>query len=66
MGWRESSLLHWNDAIKDDLTVTPAAILRGIYGIYFTSKEIADVAVKTVGEKRILKYLFDVDCEVDE
>lgn len=66
--WDGENLHYYigHDAIKDDLTVTPVAILRGIYGIYFTSKEIADVAVKTVGEKRILKYLFDVDCEVDE
>lgn len=55
-----------HDAIKDDLTVTPAAILRGIYGIYFTSKEIAEDAANKIGVKRIMKYLFDVDCEVDE
>lgn len=34
--------------------------------IYFTSKEIAEDAANKVGAKRIIKYLFDVDCEVDE
>ena len=55
-----------HDAIQDDLTVTAAAIFRGIYGIYFTSKEIAEEAANKIGVKRIMKYLFDVDCEVDE
>lgn len=30
---------------------------------YFTSKEIAEGAIKSVGKDRILKYLFGVDCE---
>lgn len=30
---------------------------------YFTSREIAYNAIKSVGKDRILKYLFDVDCE---
>lgn len=34
--------------------------------IFFTSKEIAEDAANKVGAKRIMKYLFDVDCEVDE
>ena len=33
---------------------------------YFTSKNIAEDAMKEIGKKRIMKYLFDVDCEVDE
>ena len=33
---------------------------------YFTSENIAEDARKEIGEKRIMKYLFDVDCEVDE
>lgn len=32
---------------------------------YFTSSAIARDAIKKVGEKRILKYLFGVDCEVN-
>ena len=30
---------------------------------YFTSGKIAKDAIKSVGKDRILKYLFDVDCE---
>lgn len=30
---------------------------------YFTSKDIAEGAIKSVGKDRILKYLFGVDCE---
>ena len=52
-----------HDAIKDDLTTPPAAILRGIYGIYFTSKEIAEDAANKIGEKRIKKYLFNIESE---
>lgn len=52
-----------HDAIKNDLTTTPAAILRGIYGIYFTSKEIAEDAANKIGEKRIKKYLFNIESE---
>lgn len=33
---------------------------------YFTSGNIAEDAMKEIGKKRIMKYLFDVDCEVDE
>lgn len=36
---------------------------RGESITYFTSKEIAEGAIKSVGKDRILKYLFDVDCE---
>lgn len=50
----------------NDLVVSCMQQSKDIDCVYFTSTEIADVAVKTVGEKRILKYLFDVDCEVDE
>ena len=66
--WDEANLHYYigYDVSKDDLTAPPAAILRGIYDIYFTSKEIAEDAANKVGVKRILKYLFDVDCEVDE
>lgn len=33
---------------------------------YFTSENIAEDAMKEIGKKRIMKYLFDIDCEVDE
>lgn len=33
---------------------------------YFTSEKIVNDAVKEIGEKRIMKYLFGVDCEEDE
>lgn len=36
---------------------------RGESITYFTSKEIAEGAIKFVGKDRILKYLFGVDCE---
>ena len=36
---------------------------RGESITYFTSKEIAEGAIKSVGKDRILKYLFGVDCE---
>lgn len=39
---------------------------RGESITYFTSKEIAENAIEEVGEDRILKYLFDVDCEEGE
>lgn len=32
---------------------------------YFTSKESVERAIKSIGKDKILKYLFDVDCEVD-
>lgn len=39
---------------------------RGESITYFTSKEIAEGAIKSVGKDRILKYLFGVDCEENE
>ena len=51
---------------KDDLDTTFAFNVRYIGDIYFTSEEIAEDAANKIGTKRILKYLFDVDCEVDE
>lgn len=41
-------------------------MIRRINEVYFSSKEIAEDAANKVGAKRIMKYLFDVDCEVDE
>lgn len=40
--------------------------MRYIGDICFTSEEIAEDAANKIGTKRILKYLFDVDCEVDD
>lgn len=54
------------DVIDDDLMPVPAVMLRRINEVYFSSKEIAEDAANKIGVKRIIKYLFDVDCEVDE
>ena len=54
------------DLADDDLVTTSAATIRRMGDIYFTSKEIAEDAANKVGAKRIMKYLFDVDCEEDE
>ena len=51
---------------KDDLDTAFAFNIRRIDDIYFTSEEIAEDAANRIGTKRIMKYLFDVDCEVDE
>lgn len=51
---------------EDDLDTAFAFDIRRIGNIYFTSEEIAADAANKIGTKRILKYLFDVDCEVDE
>lgn len=53
------------DIDADDFIITSGwNIIRD--DIYITSKEIAEDAANKVGAKRIMKYLFDVDCEVDE
>lgn len=49
---------------KDDLDTAFAFNIRRIGNIYFTSEEIAEDAANEVGTKRIMKYLFNVDCEV--
>lgn len=54
------------DVTEDDLAKIPAVQLRRLNEVYFSSKEIAEDAANKVGAKRIIKYLFDVDCEVDE
>lgn len=51
---------------EDALTSIPVAMLRRTNEVYFSSKEIAEDAANKIGAKRIKKYLFDVDCEVDE
>lgn len=54
------------DCLSSDLDTSAMYQFNDIGAIYFTSKEIAEDAVNKVGAKRIMKYLFDVDCEVDE
>ena len=54
------------DLADDDLVTTSAVTIRRMGDIYFTSKEIAEDAANKIGTKRIMKYLFDVDCEEDE
>lgn len=50
------------DIDADDFIITSGwNIIRD--DVYFTSKEIAEDAANKVGAKRIMKYLFDVDCE---
>lgn len=51
------------DLADDDLVTTSAITIRRIGDIYFTSKEVAKDAANKIGTKRIIKYLFDVDCE---
>ena len=41
-------------------------IVKNINDIYFTSEDIVKNAVDYIGVKRIMKYLFDVDCEEGE
>lgn len=41
-------------------------VVKNINDIYFTSEDIVKNAVDYIGAERILKYLFDADCEVDE
>lgn len=54
------------DCLRGDLDTSTMYQFRDIGAIYFTSKKIAEDAANKVGAKRIMKYLFDVDCEVDE
>ena len=54
------------DCLRGDLDTSTMYQFRDIGAIYFTSKEIAEDAANKVGAKRIMKYLFGVDCEVDE
>lgn len=54
------------DIVDRDLTTAYLYASQTINGIYFTSPEIAEDAANKIGTKRIMKYLFDVDCEEDE
>lgn len=54
------------DLDENDLATTSTFSIRRMGDVYFTSKEIAEDAANKVGVKRIMKYLFDVDCEEDK
>lgn len=54
------------DSTNDGLATASSIVIRRMGDIYFTSKEIAEDAANKVGAKRIMKYLFHVDCEEDE
>lgn len=51
------------DSTSDDFITVSSIGMRYMDSIYFTSEEIAEDAANEVGVKRIMKYLFDVDCE---
>lgn len=63
---REGTYQHYSivfDNEKKKIATTNAYFLQEESTTYFTSREIAYNAIKSVGKDRILKYLFDVDCE---
>ena len=64
-GWSRISYYIGYD-VTEMIWQNPAVQLRRLNEVYFSSKEIAEDAANKVGAKRIIKYLFDVDCEVDE
>lgn len=63
--WDEANLHYYivYDVSKDDLTLIPAVLVRRTNEVYFSSKEIAEDAVNKIGEKRIKKYLFNIESE---
>lgn len=63
-GENEHYRIGYDIDADDFITTSGWNIIRD--DVYFTSKEIAEDAANKVGAKRIMKYLFDVDCEVDE
>lgn len=54
------------DVGDEALTRSSSYVVQNINDIYFTSEDIVKNAVDYIGAKRIMKYLFDVDCGVDE
>lgn len=52
--------------LEDDLITSHMYTTKDAGAIYFDFKEIAEDAANKIGTKRIMKYLFDVDCGVDE
>jgi hypothetical protein len=63
-GENEHYRIGYDIDADDFITTSVWSVIRD--DIYFTSKEIAEDAANKVGVKRIMKYLFDADCEVDE
>lgn len=63
--WDEANLHYYieYDVSKDDFTSIPAVLVRRTSEVYFSSKEIAEDAVNKIGEKRIKKYLFNIESE---
>lgn len=59
-------VLEYKNRYKKALNTQPAFTFKGMDCVYFTSKEIADVAVQTIGKERILKYMFDIESEEEE
>lgn len=63
---REGTYQHYSivfDNERKKIVTTDAYFLQEESTTYFTSREIAYNAIEAVGKERILKYLFDVDCE---
>lgn len=54
------------DIGDEALTMASSYIMQNINDIYFTSEDIVRNSIDHIGAERIIKYLFDVDCEVDE
>ena len=52
------------DVGDEALKRSSSYIVQNINDIYFTSEDIVKNAVDYIGVKRIMKYLFNVDCEV--
>lgn len=54
------------DIGDEALTMASSYIMQNINDIYFTSEDVVRNSIDHIGAERIIKYLFDVDCEVDE
>lgn len=52
------------DVGDEALKRSSSYVVQNINDIYFTSEDIVKNAVDYIGVKRIMKYLFNVDCEV--
>ena len=50
----------------NDLVTSCMQQSKDIDCIYFSSKEIADAAIETIGKERILKYMFDIETKENE
>lgn len=53
------------DIGDEALTMASSYIMQNINDIYFTSEDVVRNSIDHIGAKRIMKYLFDVDCEED-